>query len=75
MFQIATFSPPFPHGLIITPLLALLDFSPHALCSVPIIMNGKELHNGIVNSHSQECAVTQLKKNNTHRPSRAKQVA
>lgn len=61
MFQIATFSPPFPHTLIINPFLVLLDLSLHAFCSMPIIMNGKELHNSIVNSHSQKYAVMHLK--------------
>lgn len=73
MFQIATFSPPFSHALIINPFLVLLDLALHALCSMPIAMNGKELHNGIVNSHSQKCAKMHLKK--PHRLSRAKQVA
>lgn len=40
---------------------------------MPIIMNGKELHDGIVNSHSQKYAVMHLKK--PHRLSQAKQVA
>lgn len=73
MFQIATFPPLFPNALIINPFLVLLVLSLHALCNMPIIMNGKELHNGIVNSHSQKRAVAHLKK--THRLSWAKQVA
>lgn len=40
---------------------------------MPIIMNGKELHDGIVNSHSQKYAVMHLKK--PLRLSQAKQVA
>lgn len=60
MFQI-TFSP-LPPSLIINLFLVLWGLSQHAPCSMPVIMNGKELHNGIVNSHSQKCAVMHFKK-------------
>lgn len=54
--------PSLSPSLIINLFLVWWGLSQRASCSVPVIMNGKELHRGIVNSHSQKCAVMHLKK-------------